>query len=56
MHAPRHRYYAFVARFVDAVVTDAVTQELTRGRRERLRQPAPLQWVTPATDDTRKAA
>jgi hypothetical protein len=57
MLAPRTRYYAFVSRFVDAVVTEPLSQELSRLRTSRLQNPAPtIPWVVPTVLDTRKAA
>lgn len=35
MKTPSTRYFAFVARFVDAVTTDALTTELLAQRRAR---------------------
>ena len=54
--APRTRYYAFVSRFVDAVVTNALSQELTRLRRDRLQAAAVLRMTAPTVLDTRQAA
>ncbi len=56
MPAPRTRYYAFVSRFVDAVVTNALSQELTRLRRARLQAAAVLRMTAPTVTDTRQAA
>lgn len=57
MLAPRTRYYAFVSRFVDAVVTEPLSQELSRLRTNRLQNQAPvIPWVAPTVLDTRKAA
>ncbi|MBX7078687.1 MAG: hypothetical protein K1X88_05820 [Nannocystaceae bacterium] len=36
MQAPNLRYYAFVARFVDAVTTEALTIEVQRARLARM--------------------
>jgi hypothetical protein len=57
MLAPRTRYYAFVSRFVDAVVTEPLSQELSRLRTNRLQNvPPAIPWVAPTVLDTRKAA
>lgn len=57
MLAPRTRYYAFVSRFVDAVVTEPLSQELSRLRTNRLQNvPPAIPWPVPTVLDTRKAA
>ena len=53
MHARNLRYFTFVSRFVDAVTTDALSRELLRLRRGRLRVAAlpvaePNHLLTPA--------
>jgi hypothetical protein len=52
MFGTQQRYFAFVSRFVDAVVTQPVSQELMRLRRDRVREAV----VIPMAVETRKAA
>ena len=55
MQAPNHRYYAFVSKFVEAVTTDALTNELIRLRGIRL-DAAKVRPLPAAAAEDREAA
>jgi len=55
MKAPNHTYFAFVARFVDAVTTEALATELLAQRRARVQFEA-AQREAAAAAPARKAA
>jgi hypothetical protein len=55
MKTPNIRFYAFVARFVDAVTTEALAAELTAQKHAR-RQFEAAQRETAAAAQTREAA
>jgi hypothetical protein len=54
MKTPNIRFYAFVARFVDAVTMEALATELTAQRRARVQFQAAQREVAP--EQTREAA
>ena len=57
MKTPNTRYFAFVARFVDAVTTEALSTELLAQRRARLQfQAAQREAADLAVASARKAA